>query len=176
MRKRLLGFVLAAGAVAAPLAAAAPASAAAPKTFAAIVGAAKLDPGGLSGTIRIQYRCTTEDHTSPHSFVSVKQVGSRKLDRNLSEEGSSALAVGSGGAWAMSHRNPMNCDSKVHTQTFSFDQVETSSFGVPVQPFAKGWGYVQFCIFDDNYPIPAPPADPESGQPYDQTAFRLVTQ
>jgi hypothetical protein len=170
--KRLFALALAVGAVVAPVAAST--ASAAPTTYAQISGTVHLNADKTSGWVNVIYRCTTADHTSPHSFISVKQMGSRKADPVLATEGSSFPAVMSGGAWAMSHRNGMNCDSKVHTQRFNFDQVETASFGVPVQPFAKGWGYIQFCIFDDNYPIPAPPADPESGVPYDVTSFRLV--
>ena len=172
--KRLFGAVAAAAALAVPIAIAASPVDAAPTTYAQISGSVHLNANKTSGYVNVIYRCTTADHTSPHSFISVKQKGDRKADPHLSDEGSSMLAVGSGGAWAMSHRNTMNCDSKVHTQRFNFDQVETASFGVPVQPFAAGWGYIQFCIFDDNYPIPAPPADPDSGVPFDATSFRLV--
>ena len=171
--KRFLALAAAAAAALVPLAMSGTADAA-PSTFAAILGSAKISPDGTGGSIKIMYRCTTADHTSPHSFVSVKQVGSRKLDRALSNSGSSQLAIESGGAWAMSHRNAMNCDSKIHSQVFFFDQVETSSFGVPVMPFAKGWGYVQFCIFDDNYPLPPEGTPDDEGAPYDQTAFRAV--
>jgi hypothetical protein len=125
--------------------------------------------------MRLLYRCTTASHTSPHSFSSGKQVGSRQADPALRQGGSSQLAIESGGAWAMSHHSDLDCNGKVHVGVFDADQDETSGFGVPVRDFGKGWVYTQFCIFDDNYPIPAPPADPESGMPYDATSFRFAT-
>lgn len=174
MKRRLIALALAAGAVVAPLAASMHASAA-PTTYGQITGNVvinKADP--TKASVKVTYRCTTADTTSPHSFISYKQVGSRKSDPNLMKEGSSQLAISTGGAWAMSHRNTLVCDSTVRTQVLQLDQIETASFGVPVRPFKPGFGWVQFCIFDDNYPIPAPPADPESGVPYDANVMRLA--
>ena len=149
------------------------ASAKAPTTFAQVLSVKQTSP--TTADVRMTYRCTTADHTSPHSFASIKQVGSAKADPALRQSGSSQLAIETGGAWAMQHQNAVNCDSKVHVQSFHVNQEETQSFGVPLRTFRTGWVWVQFCIFDDNYPIPAPPADPESGVPYDAHTFRFMT-
>jgi hypothetical protein len=36
----------------------------------------------------------------------------------------------------------------------------------------SGFGWVQFCLFDDNYPIP--PENPETGMPYINDGFHRV--
>ena len=51
----------------------------------------------------------------------------------------------------MSHRVSVDCDGKVHVQTFTVDQVETDSFGFPNGDLEEGFGYVQFCLFDENF-------------------------
>jgi hypothetical protein len=110
------------------------------------------------------YRCYGEGTL----WVSVKQVADRSKDPALREEGSSAISA----AWSMSHRNSVNCDGRLHLQRFTLDQVETSDFGIPPSPLKFGWGYIQYCLFDDNYPIP--PENPEQGTPFTVDGFRLV--
>ena len=84
--------------------------------------------------------------------MSVKQTADRKADPALREEGSSAIAA----AWSDSHRNPVNCDGRVHIGTFTVDQEEpvfgqTDPKSSVYGPLARGKGYVQFCLFDANY-------------------------
>ena len=57
-------------------------------------------------------------------------------------------------------------------QVFTVDQVETQQFGIPPSPLKFGWGYVQFCLFDDNFPIP--PENPELGTPFSNNGFHFV--
>ena len=54
---------------------------------------------------------------------------------------------------------------------FTVDQVETQEFGIPPSPLKFGWGYVQFCLFDDNFPIP--PENPELGTPFSNNGFHF---
>jgi hypothetical protein len=72
----------------------------------------------------------------------------------------------------MSHRNGVDCDGRLHVQRFTVDQVETSAFGVPPSPLKRGAGWVQFCLFDANYPIP--PENPETGMPFINDGFHVV--
>jgi hypothetical protein len=168
--RRLLASAAGIAAAAGVLAVAAPADAAGhpPTTFAQVIGPVRIDKGDPTvGTVQAIYRCTAIE-TEPELWVSVKQVGSRRADRALTAEGSSQLAISSGGDWSDSHRDPITCDSKVHVGTFSVDQVEVGSNG----QLAKGWGYVQFCLFDDNYP--AVGDDPATLAPYSDMHFHLV--
>jgi hypothetical protein len=111
-----------------------------------------------------RYRCYGEGTL----WVSVKQVEDRSKDQRLSEEGSSAISA----AWSMSHRNTVDCDGRVHVQRFTLDQIETAGFGIPPSPLERGWGFVQFCLFDDNFPLPT---DPESfGNPFYDYGFHRV--
>jgi hypothetical protein len=116
------------------------------------------------GYMTALYRCYGEGTL----WVSVKQVADRSKDPALREEGSSAISA----AWSMSHRNAVNCDGRLHLQRFTLDQVETSEFGIPKAPLKFGWGYIQYCLFDDNFPIP--PENPEQGMPFTVDGFRLV--
>jgi hypothetical protein len=172
--KRLAALALAAGTALGVGAAGASTASAAPTTFGQVLSVKidKSDPTLLH--MRLLYRCTTESHQSPHSFISAKQVGSGRADQALRQEGSSQLAIESGGAWAMSHHSDLNCDGKVHVGVYDADQIETASFGVPVRDFKKGFVYTQFCIFDDNYPVPPEGTPEEEGQPYDANSFRLA--
>ncbi len=116
------------------------------------------------GYLTAVYRCYGEGAL----WVSVKQTSDRSRDPALREEGSSQISA----AWSMSHRNSVNCDGHLHLQLFTVDQVETAQFGIPPSPLKFGWGYVQFCLFDDNYPIP--PENPEQGMPLINDGFHFV--
>jgi hypothetical protein len=114
-------------------------------TQANAIGKVRIDPNDPTiAYIKAEYRC----HGEGALWISVKQTADRSKDPALAEEGSSGISA----AWSMSHRNPVTCDGKTHVQTFVVDQVETSMFGVPRRPLVNGFGYVQFCLFDDNYP------------------------
>jgi hypothetical protein len=121
------------------------------------------------------YRCTAVQAPA-ELWVSVKQVESRRRDPALLEEGSSQISA----AWSDSHRNPINCNSKVHIGTFTVDQQEpyfteagpTGQKSDIYEPLARGWGYVQFCLFDDQYP--ATGNDPSTLAPFSDMRFHLV--
>jgi hypothetical protein len=141
-------------------------------TTATVIGPVVIDRHDPTvGYMTAIYRCYGQGTL----WVSVKQVGDRSKDPALKEEGSSELAVTSGGAWSMSHRNDVDCDGRLHVQRFTVDQVETSEFGVPLLPLERGWGYAQFCLFDDNYPAnPDNPEDPNSAPFSDMTFHRVL--
>jgi len=169
--KRLLAGAVGIAATAGAVAVAAPADAAdhaTPPTFAHVLGVVHIDKSDPTvGHLQAIYRCTAVQ-TQPELWVSVKQVGSRRADPQLTADGSSHLAISSGGDWSDSHRNALDCDSKVHVGTFTVDQDEIGPSG----QLARGWGYVQFCLFDDNYP--AVGDDPETLMPYSDMHFHLV--
>ena len=120
-----------------------PTSAAGP-TSAELVGAVRIDAEDPTvAHITAQYRCYGEGAL----WVSVKQVEDRSRDTALLGEGSSGISA----AWSMSHRESVTCDGQVHVQTFTVDQFETDLFGFPNGDLEEGFGYVQFCLFDDNY-------------------------
>jgi hypothetical protein len=169
--KRWKKLVVVVSAAVATIGVAAPADAARkpPPTTATVIGPVVIDRHDPTvGYLFAVYRCYGEGTL----WVSVKQVGDRSKDPGLKEEGSSELAVTSGGAWSMSHRNGVNCDGRLHVQRFTVDQVETSEFGVPLSPLERGFGWVQFCLFDDNFPIP--PENPETGMPFINDGFHAV--
>ena len=119
-------------------------------TQANVIGTVRIDPNDPTvAYIDAEYRC----HGEGELWISVKQTADRSRDVGVTGGGSSEISA----AWSMSHRNPLTCDGKTHVQTFVVDQVETSGFGVPLRPLVKGFGYVQFCLFDDNYPGHADP-------------------
>ena len=151
MKLRSAAIVLAAAG--ALLAAGAPAYAdpAAP-TFIKSTGNVRIDPANPRvGYIPAQYRCSGEGGL----WASVKQVANRSRDPRLLEEGSSRISA----AWSDSHRNALNCDGRVHFAVFTVDQLEpyytdegpagpkSDFFG----PLRLGSGYVQLCLFDDQY-------------------------
>jgi hypothetical protein len=169
--KRWRKVLVVASAAVATIGIGAPASAA-PKpkpTTATVIGPVVIDRHDPTvGYVKANYRCYGQGSL----WVSVKQVGDRSKDPALKEEESSEIAITSGGAWSMSHRNEVNCDGRLHVQRFTVDQVETSEFGVPLSPLERGFGWVQFCLFDDNYPIP--PENPETGIPLINDGFHRV--
>jgi hypothetical protein len=109
-----------------------------------LVGVVTYDPGDPHvGYVQARYRC---DYATPHLWVSVKQNDARTADPALAEEGSGGLGAAS--TWLDSHRNPVTCDGKWHTEVFTVDQVEPNWNGGGVKPgaLAKGDAWVQFCL------------------------------
>jgi hypothetical protein len=168
--RRMLGATAALAAASAALAT--PASAAttstagtsadAKKTFARLVGPVVADPKNPEiGYVTAVYRCFGEGAL----WVSVKQTEDRSRDQRLTEEGSSRISA----AWSDSHRNPVTCDGRTRLQVFTVDQEEpaypsetpkSGTYG----PLKRGWGWVQFCLFDAN----------NAEAPYTENAFRRV--
>jgi len=134
----------------------------APSTFAKVIGPTIIDRHDPRvGHLAAIYRCSGEGSL----WVSVKQTADRKADPALREEGSSAIAA----AWSDSHRNPVNCDGRVHIGTFTVDQEEpvfgqTDPKSSVYGPLARGKGYVQFCLFDANY----------TDEPFSDMTFHVV--
>jgi hypothetical protein len=126
-------------AVAAPVAA----EPAPKQTTAQVIGTVRIDSKNPTiATVHARYLCSGTPE-QVHLWVSVKQTADRTADPRLSQEGSSTIAA----AWSDSHRDPVTCDGKWHTDTFTVDQLERgtpNTFG----PLAKGKAWVQFCLFD----------------------------
>jgi hypothetical protein len=139
-------------------------------TFAKVLGKVKIDRHNHRvGYVHAKYRCTGTGTL----WVSVKQVADRSADPALAEEGSSQISA----AWSDSHRNPVYCDGKVHIQKFTVDQEEPfyDADGNPAGPksdvygpLKRGFGYVQFCLFDD--------LNPETGAPVSDMTFHRVVK
>ena len=119
--------------------------------FPRVIGVVKINHGDArQAIIKARYLC----HGEGSLWVSVKQVADRTADPRLAEEGSSQISA----AWSDSHRNPVVCDGKAHTTKFAVDQEEpyfdeTGPQGPKSDvygPLAKGYGWTQFCLFDDN--------------------------
>ncbi|MCU1501489.1 MAG: hypothetical protein JWM12_843, partial [Ilumatobacteraceae bacterium] len=99
------------------------------------------------------------------------QTADRKADPALAEEGSSSIAA----AWSDSHRNTPNCDTRTHIGRFTVDQqepyfTEEGPVGAKsdiYQPLARGKAWVQFCLFDDNFPT-------TGEEPFSDMAFHAV--
>jgi hypothetical protein len=100
----------------------------------------RIDPADSTvAYVTALYICAGGQTDETHLWVSVKQNASRTFDPALTQEGSSGIAA----AWSQSHPTAeVNCDSRLHLQTFRVDQLE-QGFGT----LARGWGYVQFCLF-----------------------------
>jgi hypothetical protein len=121
-------------------------------TFAQVIGPVIREHGDpRAAHVLAVYRCNGEGAL----WLSVKQTADRKADPRLAEEGSSAIAA----AWSDSHRNAVDCDGRVHVGKFSVDQeepyfTENGPAGKKsdiYEPLARGVGYVQFCLFDDQH-------------------------
>jgi hypothetical protein len=109
-----------------------------------LVGVVTYDPANPHvGYVQARYRC---DYAQPHLWVSVKQNDARTADPALAEEGSGGL--GAATTWLDSHRNPVTCDGRWHTEVFTIDQAEPNWNGGGVKPgaLAKGDAWVQFCL------------------------------
>jgi hypothetical protein len=80
--------------------------------------------------------------------VSVKQSADRDRDPAVLAEGA---GFGHGvAAWSQSHpTGQVVCDGNVHVQTFAVHQGADEDSGQPTGygELARGWGYVQFCLF-----------------------------
>jgi hypothetical protein len=169
VRRLVAGLVVTAAALTttAGPAAAAPRT---PTTEADLIGVVRIDPTDPTvATVKARYRCTGEGSL----WVSVKQTPDRTADPRLTQEGSSTISA----AYSDSHRNPVTCTGKWQTQTFTVDQVEVPPPGSPwvrggQGPLAKGEGYVQFCLFDDNFPMPQGPEG--HGEPLSRNEFLHV--
>ena len=116
-------------------------------SFSQVLGSVRVDPSDPTrAVVTARYRCTGEAHL----WVSVKQTAERTADPRLAEEGSSAISA----AWSDSHRNGVTCDGRIHVDRFEVDQLEPlwgseDPKSTVFEPLAKGWGYVQFCLYDD---------------------------
>ena len=149
MKKAMLGFAAAAIAACAFVGGA---LADTGNTVAQVVGAVRIDPLDPSvGYVTARYSCqpgAPGSTTAAHLFVSVKQSADRTADTALTSEG-----TGFGGlaaAWSQSHPTAqVVCDGKVHVQTFTIHQGLDEESGQPTGygQLARGWGYVQFCLF-----------------------------
>lgn len=109
-----------------------------------LLGVVKYDPADPHvGYVHARYRCNYAD---PVLWVSVKQNDARTADPALAEEGSGGL--GQATTWLDSHRNPVTCDSKWHTDYFTVDQEEPNWNGGGPKPgeLANGEAWVQFCL------------------------------
>jgi len=122
------------------------------KTDAQVVGTVRIDPTNPTmGYVTARYSCqpgapgSTE---AAHLFVSVKQSADRDRDPAVQAEGA---GFGHGvAAWSQSHPTAqVVCDGKVHVQTFTVHQGADEDSGQPTGygELARGWGYVQFCLF-----------------------------
>jgi len=122
------------------------------RTDAQVVGAVRIDPTDPSvAYVTARYSCQAGrpgSTAAAHLFVSVKQAADGSADPALMAEN-----VGFGGlaaAWSQSHpTSQVICDGKVHVQTFPVHQGpdEDSGFPTGYGELARGWGYVQFCLF-----------------------------
>jgi hypothetical protein len=122
------------------------------RTEAQVVGVVQIDSTDPSiGYVTARYSCQPGEPGSTaagHLFVSVKQSAGRAADQALTGE-----SVGFGGlaaAWSQSHPTAqVICDGKVHVQTFTIHQGADEDSGLPTGygQLARGWGYVQFCLF-----------------------------
>ncbi len=135
------------------------------QTFARLLGPVVADPRDHRvGYVTAAYRCYGEGAL----WVSVKQVADRSKDPRLAEEGSSRISA----AWSDSHRNSVTCDGRTRIQVFTVDQEEPYDFVTgskdpkknKYEPLARGWGWVQFCLFDAN----------NAQAPYTEQEFRRV--
>ena len=149
MKKTLLG-VLAAAIAASALVGGALANNG--KTSAQVVGVVRIDSTDPTiAQVTARYSCqpgAPGSTAAAHLFVSVKQNADRTADPAVATEG-----AGFGGlvaAWSQSHpTDQVVCDGKVHVQAFEVHQGldEESGFPTGYGALAKGWGYVQFCLF-----------------------------
>jgi hypothetical protein len=132
-----------------------------------VIGPVFVDRGDPTvGHVTAIYRCFGDGAL----WVSVKQTADRSRDPGLTDEGSSSISA----AWSMSHRNAVTCDGHLHLGFFSVDQIETESFFPENSPLKFGWGYVQFCLFDDNFPLPPPGTPEDQGMPFSNNGFHFV--
>src|SRR5881275_3720567 len=122
------------------------------RTEAQVVGAVRIDPLDPSvGYVTARYSCQPGEPGSTaaaHLFVSVKQSADRTADAALTGEGTGFGHLAA--AWSQSHpTDQVICDGKVRVQTFTIHQGPDEDSGQPTGygQLARGWGYVQFCLF-----------------------------
>jgi hypothetical protein len=128
----------------------APAQSSAHATSAKVVGTVKIDKNDPSvAHVLAQYSCTVADPVNDpaHLWVSVKQNDAGTVDPEVEGEGSGFGGIAA--RWEDSHRNPVTCDGKTHTERFTVDQIEDKSAW---DTLTKGKAWVQFCLFDDTTP------------------------
>lgn len=94
--------------------------------------------------IRARYSCVGSPDQI-HLWVSVKQADDRSADPALRDEGSGHTNVAA--AWSQTHDGHLKCDGDRHTGRFTVDQTE-QGYGT----LHRGMAYLQFCLFDANYP------------------------
>jgi hypothetical protein len=92
------------------------------------------------------YRCFSTTPGDVHLWVSVKQAESRRAEDFLTAEGSGS--TNKAAAWVQTHAQLPNCDGRRHVEAFAVDQKE-QGYGT----LKGGMAYVQFCLFDANYPV-----------------------
>jgi hypothetical protein len=105
---------------------------AAPTVAAHVLG--RVEVHGDTASVRVRYICPEEGN---HLWVSAKQVESRRADRRLQEEGSSAISAG----WWQSHPTDFTCDGTWQTDTFT---IGTFEFGIG--DLERGVAWLQFCV------------------------------
>ncbi|MFL6004784.1 MAG: hypothetical protein ACJ744_00910 [Gaiellaceae bacterium] len=149
MKRTMLGFAAAAIAACAFIGGA---LADTGKTVAQVVGAVRIDPTDPSvGYVLTRYSCqpgAPGSTAAAHLFVSVKQTADASADPALTTEGGGFGHLAA--AWSQSHpTDQVVCDGKVHVQTFTVHQGldEDSGEATGYGELARGWGYVQFCLF-----------------------------
>jgi hypothetical protein len=119
-------------------------------TSATVVGTVKIDKNDPSvAHVLAKYSCTVADPVNDpaHLWVSVKQNDAGTVDPEVQGEGSGFGGIAA--RWEDSHRNPVTCDGKTHTERFTVDQIEGKSAW---DTLTKGKAWVQFCLFDDTTP------------------------
>lgn len=122
------------------------------KTDAQVVGTVRIDSNDPTvAYVTARYSCqpgAPGSTAAAHLFVSVKQSADRDTDPAVLAEGA---GFGHGvAAWSQSHPTAqVVCDGKVHVQTFTVHQGADEDSGLPTGygELARGWGYVQFCLF-----------------------------
>ena len=103
------------------------------------------------GSVQVRYSCRPGEPGSTaaaHLWVSVKQTADRTADPELLTEGSGFGHISA--AWSQSHPTAeVVCDGKVHVQRFTVRVGVDEESGQPTGygALARGWGYVQFCLF-----------------------------
>jgi hypothetical protein len=109
---------------------------AAPTSAAHVLGPVVVHDDGTA-SVTVRYVCPPE---GSHVWVSAKQVASRRPDKQLQHEGSSAVSAG----WWQSHPSDFTCDGTWQTDTFT---IGTFEFGIGELEHGQAW--LQFCVTSD---------------------------
>jgi hypothetical protein len=140
------------------------------RTFARVIGTVHIDPDDPSvAYVRALYRCTVADPVNDPAqlWVSVKQNDEGTRDPEVAGEGSGFGGVAT--RWEDSHRNGVDCDGRLHADTFTVDQIEgKDAYGT----LTRGQGWVQFCLFDDT--TPKGDGETDFGEPVSHMVWRFV--